>query len=91
MRSYLNQWDNQLYLIGNDRKCERINNGKNWIDNCRGAWGHLSVNLGLCQGAFKGIELCYSALACVSDRRLFPQVYLFLLVTSVAINYRILS
>ena len=51
----------------------------------------MSVNLGLCQGAFKGIELCYSALECVSDHRLFPHVYLFLLVTLVAINFRILS
>ena len=75
MMSYLNQWDNQFYLIGNDRKCVRINNGKPQIDHCQGAWCHLSVYLGLCQGAFKGIELCYSALASMSDRRLFPQVY----------------
>ena len=57
MRKCLNQQGNRTYLIGKDNRCARIKNGKPRIDHCRGAWGHLLVNLGLYQGAFKGIEL----------------------------------
>ena len=42
-----NQCGNQSFLIGKNARYSRITNGKPQINHCRGAWGHLSVKLGL--------------------------------------------
>lgn len=73
----------QSSLVGNDARHARITNGKPQIEE---PGDHLSVNLGLTivKEPVRGLSLLLCP--CVlSECRLFPQVYLLLLVTLVAI------